>query len=42
MSDDLGVDVSCIFRWEKGDRFPQGENLTRYAELLERLRQEIA
>lgn len=34
---ELGVSVSCVFRWETGERRPRGDAALRYGELLERL-----
>ena len=33
----IGVDASTIWRWENGERKPQGEWAIRYVNFLERL-----
>ncbi len=34
----IGCSHVAVLHWEKGERTPQGENLTRYRELLDALR----
>jgi len=36
----VGVSVTCLWRWENGQRAPQGAAAVAYAELLEDLRAE--
>ncbi|WP_170856790.1 helix-turn-helix domain-containing protein [Geodermatophilus africanus] len=38
MAAELGVSVSAIHRWERGERVPRGRAATDYAALLLRLR----
>jgi len=38
MAVQVGVSVSAIYRWERGDRVPRGRAATEYAALLLRLR----
>jgi transcriptional regulator with XRE-family HTH domain len=42
VADVLGVTPSCVLRWETGERVPRGENAEHYAQLLTRLRRQIA
>ena len=38
MAVQVGVSVSAIYRWERGDRVPRGRAATEYAALFLRLR----
>ncbi len=36
-ADAVGVRISTIWRWERGERFPRGDDVSRYLGLLRRL-----
>jgi len=42
LAEELGVSVTAVGQWERGERSPRGDNLVSYVELLETIRASTA
>ena len=42
IADSVGISVSCLWRWEHGERCPRGDAAARYGRLVADLANEVA